>query len=340
MRVLVIRFSSLGDCILLCPLLSSLKASGAEEVAVVTKRQYLEVFTATPGVDRVVALEGGAGPGGLRQVVGACRGREYVVVDAHNTLRSRLLTTALGGADVRIRKYYRQRTGLIIFKRRSPIPSMASRYGDLAEELGYPRPDSIVGGIDTPPSARRRLDELLGQNGRDLIAVAAGSRWPMKQWGVGRYVELVRRIVAGGRAHVILVGDASDTDATARIRETVGDHVTDLAGRLGIMETAAAIERCRALVGNDSGLMHLAEAVGVPVVGLFGPTVEEFGYFPSLAMSKVVERALPCRPCSRNGSRPCPKGTQECMTEISVDAVDEALEDLLEGRGPHRYVLQ
>jgi heptosyltransferase-2 len=106
------------------------------------------------------------------------------------------------------------------------------------------------------------------------------------------------------------------------------------------MEAAAVIQGAATFIGNDSGLMHLAEAVGVPVIALFGPTVEAFGYYPSLGASRVVERDISCRPCSRNGSRRCPKGTQECLTAIPVEPVAEAFADLVEGRDNQRYVVQ
>jgi ADP-heptose:LPS heptosyltransferase len=160
----------------------------------------------------------------------------------------------------------------------------------------------------------------------------------MKTWGVDKYTELTRRLVFEFGYHVVLLGDERDAETTAPIARQIRERVTDLVGRTGILDTAAVIRRSIVFIGNDSGLMHLSEAVGVPVIVLFGPTVEAFGYYPSLAESKVVERSIPCRPCSRNGRRPCPKGTQECLTGIPVDSVEEALWDLLEKRGPARYV--
>ena len=119
----------------------------------------------------------------------------------------------------------------------------------------------------------------------------------------------------------------------------VGEAATDLSGDTGIMDAAAAIAGADCFIGNDSGLMHLSEAVGVPVVALFGPTVEAFGYYPTLARSKVIERRLSCRPCSRNGKRTCPKGTQECLMEIPVTVAADAFEDFLNERGSNRYVV-
>ena len=85
---------------------------------------------------------------------------------------------------------------------------------------------------------------------------------------------------------------------------------------------------------NDSAPLHLAEAVGTPVIAFFGPTVREFhGYFPRLPASRALETPLPCRPCSRNGKRPCPYGTKECLTSIEPSM---ALEEILQALGETR----
>jgi ADP-heptose:LPS heptosyltransferase len=89
------------------------------------------------------------------------------------------------------------------------------------------------------------------------------------------------------------------------------------------------------VVTNDSGLMHVAEAVGTPVVALFGPTVRGFGYFPSLPRSAVLEtNGLECRPCSRNGRRPCWRGDHACLTRIDSEAALARVDAL----GPWRAV--
>lgn len=160
----------------------------------------------------------------------------------------------------------------------------------------------------------------------------------MKRWAAENYAELARRIAFDFGHHVVLLGDRDDAPAAIPIAREAPGRVVNLIGRTDVMEAAAVISRALVFIGNDSGLMHLAEAVGVPVIALFGPTVEEFGYYPSLPQSKVLERSLPCRPCSRNGRRPCPRGTQECLTGIPVDSVEEALWDLLEQTGPARYI--
>lgn len=331
MKTVVIRFSSLGDCTLLCPFLEHLKNHGAE-VSVVTKRAYVELFAAARGVRRVMAIDEHAGWRGLRQLAQTLRRGSYTVIDAHNNTRSRLLAGRLGGADSRLDKYYRQRLGLIMFKRRCKLPSVTERYSRLGKRLGLPPVPPGVGGIDVPAPIAARMQKLLPGVEVRTVVMAPGSRWPMKRWGVEKFAELGRRIVENYNAHLVLLGDPGDAEAALQIASGLGDHVTNLTGTTGVMEAAATIQQSSAFVGNDSGLMHLAEAVGTPVVALFGPTVEAFGYYPRLEASRVIERDIPCRPCSRNGSRRCPKRTQECLTAIPVDPVAAALDGLIKDK--------
>lgn len=338
MRVAVIRFSSLGDCVLLFPLLAHLKASGVEEVTVVTKTAFAPVFAYAQGVDRVVAYDPSSGPRGLLRVARSIGRGDLTVIDAHNNWRSRFLCWRLGGAAARFRKYYRQRLGLIVAKRPASIPTILEQYARLAEAAGLPPAPVTPGGFTVPASVRARVADEAPRVER-AIALAPGSRWPAKRWPAECYVDLATALVAAHDAHVVLVGDASDADAARPIAQALGSRCTDATGDRSVVETAAWIERCAGFVGNDSGLMHVAEAVGVPVVGIFGPTVREFGYFPALENSRTVERDVDCRPCSRNGARPCPRERQVCL-DIDAAAVEAAVSAMLEGRGERRTVLQ
>ena len=99
------------------------------------------------------------------------------------------------------------------------------------------------------------------------------------------------------------------------------------------METAAALKKASVLVTNDSGPLHIAEATGTPVVALFGPTVRQFGYFPLLEESIALEKEIECRPCSRNGARPCHIATRDCLDTIDPSEVIAAVNRVLETSG-------
>jgi heptosyltransferase-2 len=333
MKFLVIRFSSLGDCVLMCPLLDYLKRSGAEEVVVLTKRAYAPLFASATGVDRVVAMDKGAGIASLWRTASEFRGRGYTVIDAHASLRSRLVCARAGHAHSRIEKNTLARLDLIMWKRRADLPTMLERYAKLCAPVGIETPVLSPGGLRLPEAAANTASKSMGDS--DFVAVAPGSRWPAKRWnGFARLCETLAR-----DHRILLVGDAADREFTAPIAHALGHRCLDIAGTPSLMETAAHIARCRLFVGNDSGLMHLAEAAGVPVVALFGPTVEAFGYFPSLPQSRVIERRLACRPCSRNGSIPCPKGTGECLTKITPEIVTQTVASFLDASAPRRVIL-
>lgn len=336
MKLLVIRFSSLGDCVLLCPFFAHARRAGAEEIVVLTKRAYADLFASATGVDRVIALDGEyAGTRGLLRAGSEFRDSGHVIIDAHASLRSRVVAWRAGGAAACIRKHTRERLDLIVFKRAAPLPSMLQRYAALLEPAGLPAavlaPGGLTPGPEATAAARRNLPD------HDTIAVAPGSRWISKRWT--GYTQMCDALARAGHT-ILLVGDAHDRALTAPIAERLGDRALDIAGKMPLMHTAAHIARCRLFVGNDSGLMHLAEAVGVPVVAAFGPTVEAFGYFPSLPASRVVERQIACRPCSRNGSTPCPRGTHECLTAIAPAAMLETIDHALAGTGPRRVTLR
>jgi len=333
MKFLVIRFSSLGDCVLLCPLLEHLKASGAEEVVVLTKRAFAPLFASATGVDRVVALDRNAGVGALWRMAGEFRNRDYTVIDAHASWRSRVVAWRAGRVDARIEKHTRERLGLIVWKRPAALPTMLERYAKLCKPLGTGTPPLSPGGLRLPDEAMHAAARAMGDT--SFIAVAPGSRWPSKRWS--GFAKLCTTLAPNDR--ILLVGDVADREFTAPIARALGDRCIDLAGCPSLMETAAHIARCRVFVGNDSGLMHLAEAVGVPVVALFGPTVEAFGYYPSLAKSRTIERRLACRPCSRNGSTPCPKQSGECLTGIKPETVAAAIATVMDAAAPRRILL-
>jgi heptosyltransferase-2 len=143
------------------------------------------------------------------------------------------------------------------------------------------------------------------------------------------FIELARQLVSRGE-HLVLFGGSEDSVNAASIRQIAPDRIHDLSGRLSLLETAAAMEHCRALIANDSGLMHMATAVRRPVVALFGSTVREFGFYPYNSPAVILEvDELPCRPCTHIGRARCPKKHFNCLRLITPAQVIEALDLLI-----------
>jgi len=124
-----------------------------------------------------------------------------------------------------------------------------------------------------------------------------------------------------------VVGGPDDRGLALQL--AAGGMAESAAGEFSLQETGALLARARVLVSGDTGVMHMATGVGTPVVALFGPTVEQFGFFPYRARSIVLQRELACRPCSSTGTAACPLGHHRCLVELAPAAVAEAVERLV-----------
>jgi len=321
-RILLLRFSSMGDVVLLSALVEALHQREEDsEVWLVTKEAYAPLYRDDPRVERVLTLrEGGSGLLDLRRRLQQV---DFdLILDAHGSLRSRVLAFGLSPAPLRrIAKDTLDR--LLFLKARVRGAHLertqVDRYLALADAEGSGvRPRIVLDAAD-----RAAAERFLGDAEAPLLAVAPGARHRPKQWPLQRYGELVRRLLARGGGEVVLVGSPTEQALCEELAAAFPSRVHIAAGRMGLRETAAVLERSRLLVGNDSGLVHLAEAVGTPAVVIYGPTSREFGYFPLDPRSRVVENELPCRPCSRNGARPCRLKEQLCLTLTTVERVEQ-----------------
>lgn len=192
-----------------------------------------------------------------------------------------------------------------------------------------------------PAEASRRALELLGGSA-DRVAVNPGGgrssirNMDRKRWPPERFLEIIRRLDSVGQA-TALVGSAGDRGVLGDLPHGLPPSSLDLIGRTSVLEAAAVLSHCRALLTNDSGLMHLAGLVGTPTVALFGPTdPSRIGVFPASARHRaVVPCSVPCHPCYPLG-RGMDCGRADCMLAIPVDRVWEELRDLLDHGEPGR----
>jgi heptosyltransferase-2 len=328
-RTLVIRFGALGDLCLLAWSLAAYARSrtgdenaGDAPVALATKASYAELMTCVPGVGTVHALTGSR----LRDLLRLARRlraeRPAEIIDAHGSLRSRFLLTLLGrGADRRLAKDTAARLSLLFLRRRgAPLArSMRDRFDELFD-LAAADPTPVQ-----PPLAEIALATA---DPVRRLGLAPGARWDTKRWPTPHFAEFLQRFRRADRAPVrIFLGPQEESwfDGSSLAKAAAELPDVEILRNGSLREVAAALGGCTTLLTNDSGLLHLAEAVGTPVLALFGPTVAEFGYFPGLPESRVLQLPLDCRPCSRNGKRPCWRQDQACLAEIPAARVLEQL---------------
>lgn len=327
--ILVIRMSAIGDIVLTTPFLSGLRRLHPQSrILWACKQGYESLLEAHPAVDGVLAWNRATEPfrNFLRRTA---EEQPDLVFDLHGVSRSRILAAYLhrrGAKVLRPPKNTLRRLLLVLFKLRpaSPPPSVLERYADLLRHLGLPDPPS------TPLFflSRRGLAEArkaLPEGFRGHITVCDEATATTKRWD--KFPDLVGRLLEKGE-RVVLIG-TNPGDSYADLARRYRRRFLDLRGLTSLQGSAAVIRLGRALVCNDTGMMHIADGLGVPLVSLWGPTVRDFGFFPSGARSVVLEvPRLPCRPCSLHGSPRCPLGHFRCMRDIPLEAVLAALERL------------
>jgi len=160
------------------------------------------------------------------------------------------------------------------------------------------------------------------------IAIAPGSVWNTKRWSKENYVELSKLLKEKGY-NLIFIGSKSEQELAQEIIDRAGIDAINSCGSLSILQSAALISQCKALICNDSGALHIGNAVNTPVFAFFGPTVEKFGYYPYRPHDYVFEIDLECRPCGMHGHKKCPLGHHNCMKMIDPRIVaDRILEKL------------
>jgi heptosyltransferase-2 len=243
----------------------------------------------------------------------------------HRSLRSALICR-LAGIPVRIGFDTSMGRFLLTHKERYvPADHEILRNLALSHPLGITRsgmrlPKLYPSGADrleVDSFLREQWGEAALQRPPQMIAVAPGSVWNTKRWPEQKYGELLLLLLQD-QWSVVLIGGQGDKELCARLREGIRDaRVVDSSGRLSLLQSADLISRCAAIVTNDSAPMHLALAMRVPIVALFGPTAPEFGFAPVGRDDRVVETAgLRCRPCAIHGGKKCPIGTFDCMEMI------------------------
>ncbi len=320
-RILVIRFGRLGDLILTAAATRELKRAYPDSpIDFVVRRSLAEVVELLPGVDRVIPLDSGGVGAVIALRAAELAGQYEIVLDLQGNLKSRVLTMVAGVAGGSLSARYPKQTfsrRMLVWGKGRPSPGepVWRRYLRGVEKTG-------VRVAHDRPAIRQVKD--VGISG--AIALAPGAGRETKRWPADRFAEVVRRISAELHAPIVLLGSGAEGKLLRRIASECDTPVEIAAG--GSIERAAALLRdAVVLVTNDSGLLHLAESTGTPVIALFGPTVTGFGFAPCHPASLVLQRDLPCRPCSLHGGDRCPAAKMEhaCMTEIRPDHVVKAI---------------
>jgi lipopolysaccharide heptosyltransferase II len=341
-KTLVIRFSSIGDIVLASPLLRALRSRFPEgQIDFVTRVEYAELVKSNQNLNHTYEFDASTGFEGLRRLKRKIRDEQYeLIVDIHDSLRSKYLRSVRGPQVTVIDKRVVQRSMLVNFKKNTykEIIPVADRYIETVERfeivndakgLELHIPD------DTLFSVAGKIAKLKLNRFEKVIGLCPGARHFTKRWPAERFARVGAACAQKVDAKVLLFGGKQDETICNQIcwdinNQAGEERAVSLCGQLGLLETAAAMQYCDAIVCNDTGLMHVATAMHRQIVAVFGSTVKEFGFFPYDPGAVVLEHAgLRCRPCSHIGRSECPEQHFKCMLEIQPDDVYARLKTLI-----------
>jgi len=335
MRLLIVKLSSLGDVVHALPTLAALRrASPDAHIAWLVGPAAAGILAGHPMLDATFVWRGDATPAAphteaLTSTLALARRlraqRFDAALDLQGLLRSAVLAY-LSGARRRV-GFRNFQEGAFLFNTERAISdrkdihavfgylAFAAHLGAPTDVIEFPFPDS--------PGAGKRLDALLAPAaGKPLVALIPDASWPTKRWPTERFALVADALADDGAACVIIGGDASGPAADEILRRAES-HPINAAGRTLLPDLPALFRRCALAVANDSGPMHIAAAVGRPVVALFGPT-SPVRTGPFGDGHAVIRAPVPCLDCHR---RRC--SDLRCMTGIPVDQVVDAARRML-----------
>lgn len=325
-RVLVVRYSALGDVVLATSVLDPLRARYPDlHLEWVTDAPYAPLLEGLPGVAAVHALRrrDRAASAALRRKLS---GRFDVAIDLQNKVRSALLARAAAPRRIVFRRRTATQALLAAFGHDPPIQrAHATRlYADALRPLGVDAPGRVQ--VALSADAQAEAAALLDGVRVPVVALAPGARWATKRWAPQRFAEVADALAADG-ASIVLAGGPGDREEFAAFRAAVRSPIAADLSPLSIPALAAALARVDLLVSNDSGPVHLASAAGTPVLALFGPTSATRWGPPPPGRSLAI--ALDCAPCSNHGANTCPAGHHRCMRDLHAAAVIAAAREML-----------
>ncbi|MCB0274543.1 MAG: lipopolysaccharide heptosyltransferase II [Calditrichaeota bacterium] len=333
-RILVFQTAFLGDAILTIPLIEALKDRfPAALIDIVVIPGAVNILETLPYINAVIPFDkrgNGKGLKGLLGLAALLRRRNYdLALVPHRSFRTALLVKL---SRITFTLSFDRSAGAFLYSQTVPYRRdfhEINRNLALGTPLGLdPLKQRFPKVYPTPEDRQKVSDWLDGaalKTGQPLIALAPGSVWNTKRWPAERFGRLAGLLARGG-FQPVMIGGPADVQTGAAVEAVFGGPLPNAIGQLTLRESAALLERCNALITNDSAPLHLAVATATPVVAIFGATVTEFGFYPYHPDDMVVETAgLSCRPCGAHGGHKCPIGTFECMLNIEASRVFEAL---------------
>lgn len=323
-KILLIRFSSIGDIVLTTPVIRCLKQQiDGVEIHVLTKNSYRNLLLNNPYINKVYCLKDS-----LKDLLPELKAENYdYIVDLHKNFRSFRVKWSLRRPSSSFPKLDFQKflyTKLKIGK--LPDIHIVDRYFKAVENLGV-------------KNDGQGLDFFFGENDSNLsvelpprfAAVVIGGQHATKILPAEKVAEVCRNL----DFPAVLIGGKEDAERGEMIAAASENKVLNLCGKLNVGQSAWVLKVSDVVLANDTGMMHIAAALRKPIVSVWGNTVPEFGMYPYLPTcpqrSCIVEnKDVRCRPCHKLGYKQCPKGHFACMNTFDAKEIADKMRKMIE----------
>ena len=317
MKLLVIRFSSIGDIVLTTPVIRCLKQQLVDvEIHYLTKQKFRTILSENPYIDHLHTIEKSS-----NEIVSQLKAFDFdYIIDLHNNIRTRTLSLKLGVKTYRFPKLNIQKWLYVRFKiNRLPNIHIVDRYFEAVKSLSVIN-DLLPCDYYIAPKDVIDLKQRLDLDPNNYIAFAIGAQFATKRLPNHKIKEICSKI----SLPIVLLGGTEDENNGNEIRTEL-THVINACGKFSLGQSASIVQQAKTIITHDTGLMHIASAFEKQIVSIWGNTTPAIGMYPYMPRKKEFSihevPNLSCRPCSKIGFKTCPKKHFKCMENQDVEAI-------------------
>lgn len=311
MKILVVRFSSIGDVVLTTPVVRCMALQLPDaEIHYVTKKAFLPVLEGNPHITKIITIDSS-----VNEKMTELKAEHYdVVIDLHRNVRTLRLKRALGVKSYAFPKRNIEKFLLTVFKiNRMPDVHVVDRYFEAVKHIGV-KNDGLPCELFLAPSDQVAVSDN-NLRPQQFVAVAMGAQFATKQMPL----HLMAEVLSGVDLPIVLLGGPTDTERANQLKQALpSQQVVDFCGKITLRQSAFVVSQASAILTGDTGLMHIASAFRIPIVSVWGNTVPALGMYPYAPQDQSLYSIhevnnLSCRPCSKIGYKECPKKHFKCM---------------------------
>lgn len=321
-KVLIIRFSSIGDIVLTTPVIRCIKHQIQDvEIHYFTKKSFSNILINNPYISKVHSLDDN-----FNDIINVLKNEHFdYIIDLHKNIRTQIVKKRLRVPSFSFQKLNLEKWLFVNLKLRNIMPKVhiVDRYFGAVKSLGVVN-DNL--GLDYFIDAKDKVDisafpEIFGKG---YIAIVTGGKHTTKQIPENILISICDRI----STPILLLGGKEDFDKTELVlNKSTNKNIINACGTYNLNQSASIIAQAAKVITGDTGLMHIASAFKKEIISLWGNTVPEFGMYPYLPKGEEKKaiilqvEGLKCRPCSKIGYEKCPKGHFKCMNNQNIETI-------------------